>query len=81
MRILQRGGRKTLTTLEGLPRGVDPQKMLKLLKKQFDCNGTIVETAEGEQVVQLQGDHREKLGEFLIEGGFAKKGEVKVHGT
>ncbi|KAL0580257.1 Eukaryotic translation initiation factor eIF-1 [Marasmius crinis-equi] len=33
IRIQQRNGRKTLTTLQGLPKQYDPKKLLKAFKK------------------------------------------------
>ncbi|CRK37206.1 hypothetical protein BN1708_016578, partial [Verticillium longisporum] len=41
IRIQQRNGRKTLTTIQGLPRRFDQKKILKVIKKKFACNGTI----------------------------------------
>lgn len=91
IRIQQRNGRKTLTTLQGLPKGAsdidggekwragadcphcgplslaeyDQKKILKAFKKEFACNGTIVDDDELGQVIQLQGDQRQKISAFL----------------
>ncbi|KDN60640.1 putative eukaryotic translation initiation factor eIF-1 [Colletotrichum sublineola] len=79
----QRNGRKTLTTVQGLPKKFDQKKILKVIKKQFACNGTIVADSEMGEVIQLQGDQRKVVQEFLInkkEGlGLDSKG-IKVHG-
>jgi len=66
IRIQQRNGRKTLTTIQGLPKRFDQKKILKVIKKQFACNGTIVEDEDLGEVIQLQGDQRKNLHEFLI---------------
>ncbi|KAI3625720.1 Eukaryotic translation initiation factor eIF-1 [Malassezia furfur] len=79
IRIQQRNGRKTLTTLQGLPKEYDAKKLLKAFKKEFACNGTIVDDEELGQVIQLQGDQRQKISMFLIEEGIPKQ-DVKVHG-
>ncbi|PWN99058.1 eukaryotic translation initiation factor SUI1 [Tilletiopsis washingtonensis] len=79
IRIQQRNGRKTLTTLQGLPKEYDSKKLLKAFKKEFACNGTLVDDEEMGQVIQLQGDQRQKVAGFLIEEGIPKQ-EVKVHG-
>jgi translation initiation factor 1 len=79
IRIQQRNGRKTLTTLQGLPKEYDQKKILKAFKKEFACNGTLVDDEELGQVIQLQGDQRQKVSEFLIEEGINKT-DVKVHG-
>jgi translation initiation factor 1 len=80
LRIQQRNGRKTLTTIQGLPQELDQKKLLKAFKKVFACNGTIVDDEEMGQVIQLQGDHRQKVYNFLIEERIASKDDVKVHG-
>ncbi|KAI8146286.1 translation initiation factor SUI1 [Fennellomyces sp. T-0311] len=80
LRIQQRNGRKTLTTLQGLPKQYDNKKILKVFKKEFACNGTIVDDEELGEVLQLTGDQRQKIAEFLIKEGIAKKSEIKVHG-
>ena len=79
IRIQQRNGRKTLTTLQGLPKQYDPKKLLKAFKKEFACNGTLVEDEKMGQVIQLQGDQRAKISNFLVENGL-EKGTIKVHG-
>ncbi|KAI0684202.1 translation initiation factor SUI1-domain-containing protein [Cytidiella melzeri] len=67
IRVQQQNGRKTLTTLQGLPKEYDAKKLLKAFKKEFACNGTIVEDEEAGQVYQLQGDQRLKISTFLVE--------------
>ena len=76
----QRSGRKTLTTIQGLPKQLDPKRVLKVFKKEFACNGTIVDDEEMGEVIQLQGDHRQKVGQILIEEGIAKKDDLQIHG-
>jgi len=80
IRIQQRNGRKTLTTVQGLPSQLDFQKVLKAFKKQFCCNGTIVEDPELGKVIQLQGDQRNNVFQFLVDEGICKKNLVKIHG-
>ncbi|KAF9106898.1 Eukaryotic translation initiation factor eIF-1 [Mortierella sp. AM989] len=80
IRIQQRNGRKTLTTIQGLPKTFDQKRMLKVFKKDFACNGTLVEDEELGSVIQLQGDQRTKVLTLLTtEGGIDKK-QVKIHG-
>ncbi|KZV81191.1 eukaryotic translation initiation factor SUI1 [Exidia glandulosa HHB12029] len=102
IRVQQRNGRKTLTTLQGLPKGAslspdyvwhgppdadcdwlgaeyDPKKLLKAFKKEFACNGTLVDDEENGQIIQLQGDQRLKISNFLIEEGIPKS-TIKLHG-
>ncbi|KAJ5114674.1 hypothetical protein NUU61_000433 [Penicillium alfredii] len=67
IRIQQRNGRKTLTTVQGLPKKFDQKKILKVIKKKFACNGTIVADTEMGEVIQLQGDQRKDVQEFLTD--------------
>lgn len=83
IRIQQRNGRKTLTTIEGIPSRFDLKKVLKVIKKQFACNGTIVKDERVGEVIQLQGDQRNAVKDFLVD---KEKGleidpkTIKVHG-
>ncbi|KAK3809166.1 MAG: translation initiation factor eIF1 [Benniella sp.] len=80
IRIQQRNGRKTLTTIQGIPATLDKKRLLKIFKKDFACNGTLVEDEELGSVIQLQGDQRTKVSTLLItEGGIDKK-QIKIHG-
>lgn len=50
VRIQQRNGRKSLTTVQGLKKELSYNKILKDLKKEFCCNGTVVQDPELGQV-------------------------------
>jgi translation initiation factor 1 len=83
IRIQQRNGRKTLTTVQGLPKKFDQKKILKVIKKKFACNGTIVADSEMGEVIQLQGDQRKDIQDFLTdkkEGLGLDTKTIKVHG-
>ncbi|CAG8244464.1 unnamed protein product [Penicillium salamii] len=82
IRIQQRNGRKTLTTVQGLPKKFDQKKILKVIKKKFACNGTIVTDTEMGEVIQLQGDQRKDVQEFLTDkdGLELDAKSIKVHG-
>ena len=80
IRIQQRNGRKTLTTVQGLSAEYDFKKIVKVAKKEFACNGTVVEHPEYGEVVQLQGDQREKICQMLVNCGLVKNDQLKVHG-
>merc|ERR1712062_923487 len=80
VRIQQRNGRKTLTTVQGLSSEFDLKKIVRVAKKEFACNGTVVEHPEYGEVVQLQGDQREKICQMLVKCGLVKHDQLKVHG-
>ncbi|KAF7910110.1 uncharacterized protein EAE98_010900 [Botrytis deweyae] len=82
IRIQQRNGRKTLTTVQGLPKKFDQKKILKVIKKKFACNGTIVNDVIMGDVIQLQGDQRKDVQDFLTgkDGLELDAKTIKVHG-
>jgi len=80
VRVQQRNGRKSLTTVQGLPTDYDKKKILKALKKDFCCNGTVVDDPELGQVIQLQGDQRKNVSTFLVKEKLVKKDHIKIHG-
>ncbi|KAK8969561.1 hypothetical protein KSP40_PGU011435 [Platanthera guangdongensis] len=80
IRVQQRNGRKSLTTVQGLKKEYSKTKILKDLKKEFCCNGTVVEDPELGQVIQLQGDQRKNVSTFLVQTAIVKKDQIKIHG-
>merc|ERR1712088_1033909 len=42
IRIQQRNGRKTLTTVQGIDSEFDLKKIARACKKEFACNGTVI---------------------------------------
>ena len=99
IRIQQRSGRKTLTTVQvcslfvfvfffffsifffqGLAADLNLKKILKYFKKEFCCNGTIVKDAEMGKVVQVQGDQRQNIFNFLTQENICEKSQIKIHG-
>ncbi|XP_078343782.1 eukaryotic translation initiation factor eIF1-like isoform X2 [Oculina patagonica] len=79
IRIQQRSGRKTLTTVQGINDSYDLKKLVKAFKK-FKCNGTVIENVEYGEVIQLQGDQRNNVKEFLQAIELAKPEQLNVHG-
>jgi translation initiation factor 1 (eIF-1/SUI1) len=94
--LQQRNGRKTLTTVQGLPDKYDPKKLLKAMKKEFACNGTVVSSVDSDdedapapaaqggkvaqdfgKILQLQGDQRTKVKDFLVGSGLVSTKEAK----
>ena len=80
IRMHQRNGRKCITTLEGLPQDHDFRKILRHTKKLFSCNGSISSDDDGLKVLQLQGDKRKDLRDFLITQDIVHKEGIKTHG-
>ncbi|NWX31832.1 EIF1 factor, partial [Notiomystis cincta] len=78
IRIQQRNGRKTLTTVQGIADDYDKKKLeaLVCLLQKFACNGTVIEHPEYGEVIQLQGDQRKNICQFLVEVGQTRAGET-----
>ncbi|KAJ3260801.1 Eukaryotic translation initiation factor eIF-1 [Boothiomyces macroporosus] len=70
IRIQQRNGRKTITTVQGLPVVIDQKKLVKAFKKDEEWG----------DVIQLSGDQRQKVTDFLVAEGISKKDKIKIHG-
>ncbi|XVF27817.1 hypothetical protein REPUB_Repub14bG0141600 [Reevesia pubescens] len=80
VKFAQRNGRKSLTTVQGLKMEFGYSKILKDLKKEFCCNGNVVQDPELGQVIQLQGNQRKNVSIFLIQASIARKEHIKIHG-
>ncbi|CAA7025855.1 unnamed protein product [Microthlaspi erraticum] len=80
IRIQQRNGKKSLTTVQGLRKEFSYERILKDLKKDFCCNGNVVQDKELGKIIQLQGDQRKKVSQFLVQSGIAQKDQIKIHG-
>ena len=65
---------KVYTVIEGIDsKEIDMKELTKKLKSKFACGGT---AKEGK--IELQGDHKQKVKEFLIQLGFAPESiEIK----
>lgn len=81
IRIQQRNGRKSLTIVQGLPKNLNMKKVLQYFKKAFCCNGTIVTDETHGNILQLTGDQRKVVSEFLVEQKICPKDKVKIHGV
>ncbi|CAE7266722.1 SUI1A [Symbiodinium pilosum] len=93
IRMQQRNGRKSWTTVAGFPEKVrlpksgnvlqvDFEKILRALKKTFKTNGVLVDGGDHGRVMQLQGDIRKEVAEFLIEvTAIITKDQVMIHGS
>ena len=58
---------KTYTVIKGIDeKSIDIKDVAKKLKNHFACGGTSKDC-----IVELQGDHKQKTKEFLVELGFS----------
>jgi len=82
IRIQQRNGKKCLTLVQGLPEKLNLKKVLQFFKHKFCCNGTIVDDEKsGQKILQMQGDQRVSVADFLESEKIVPKDQIKVHGA
>jgi translation initiation factor 1 len=85
IRVQQRNGRKCITTLDGLEEDLDLKRICKAMRNSFSCNGNVVmkDDDSGTGVIQLQGDQRENIKQWLLDNEVILKNEVDrivIHG-
>lgn len=81
IRIQQRTTKKALTLVQGLPPKLNMKKVASYFKKTCCCNGTIVEDDSYGKILQLTGDQRQQVRDFLVEQKICPKELVKIHGV
>ena len=67
VRVQQRNGRKCITTVAGLADDLDIKRICKAFKKNFSCNGAVQNDEDASEVIQLSGDQRTNVKEFLVD--------------
>lgn len=84
IRIQQRNGKKSITTIQGLDADLDVKRICRAMRKEFNCNGNIEEDKDYGTIIQLQGDQRTLVKEWLIRQEILTKEEAEerlvVHG-
>jgi translation initiation factor 1 len=84
VRIQQRNGRKCITTIQGLDEDLDLHRIMKAMKKAFNCNGSVTEDENMGEIIQLQGDQRNNVKSWLEDAEILSKSEIDdrlvVHG-
>jgi translation initiation factor 1 len=88
IRIQQRNRRQSLTIIEGLD-DIKPddetftKSLVKIFRKKFNCSVTLKKDTrdnKGKNVLQLQGDQRDGVKEYIINNELAREEEIKIHG-
>jgi len=78
IRIQQINSKKYITFIEDLPEHLDLKKLLKFMKKNFVCNGTIIKN-NNKKIINLSGDQRIKVKDFLIKYNIIDKNNIIIH--
>lgn len=80
IRVQQRNGRKSLTTIQGVPEKYDTKKVMQYLRKKLACNGTIVTDPDMGEVIQLQGDQRHEVAKLITKKLDIETKDITIHG-
>lgn len=76
---------RCLTTIEGLDEDLDLKRISKAMKRAFSCSSVVVQGKDGEDIIQLQGDHRMAVKEWLLVQQILTEKECKmrvvIHGA
>ena len=78
----KRNGRKSWTKVEGLSQtSININDFCKKIKNKISCGGSVMEDPKTKQkIIQLQGNHRNKITEMLLEDNIVDKNNIKYHG-
>jgi translation initiation factor 1 len=81
IRIQQRNSRKSITIIEGFDETLDLKKILKYMKKNFNCNGKVFADTRYGKIIQLQGDQRMISKDFMIDMNIISTENIVIHGS
>ena len=76
----KRNGKKCITILYGLDQDIDLKKILKYLKKKFNCNGSIENDENFGEIIQVSGDKKKEIFDFLVKEEICKEDDIIVKG-
>jgi translation initiation factor 1 len=76
--VQQRNARKNITIVYGLDDDLDVKKIMNAMKKEFACNGSVKKNKDYGEVIQLQGDKRNDVCQWLYEHHIYEPSEERV---
>ena len=79
IRIKQRNGRKSTTTIENLPSNLPIDKIVKAMRKGFHCSGCFHKN-EDSYSIELSGDQRQLAKKLLTDVTDIEEENIVVHG-
>lgn len=80
IRITQRTKWKRFTVCEGLPAELNFNRVVRALKKTYSCNVYALTTRRHGTIIQMQGNHKDNLIDFLTETGICASENIRTHG-
>lgn len=79
LRIQKRTVRKSITIVEGLDKSIC-KVVLKEFRKRFNTNGALKVDNDDLYVLQIQGDKRKEISDYLIEKEITDEDHIHIHG-
>jgi len=73
----QKTGPRSITIIEGLDDDLDLKRISKAMKKAFCCAVTVLKDEEQVEVIQLQGDQRPMIRDWLVAQEILTENEAK----
>lgn len=80
IRIQQRNGKKVITIIQGLDAEIPRKDLIKKFKTMYACGGHIAQDEEFGEVIQLTGDQRLKVRDYLVANGMVEEHNIEIHG-
>ena len=83
IRVQQRNGKKSITSIEGFAEDLDLKRICKDMRKKFNCNGNVIEDEDAGEIIQLQGDQRDNVKNWILTEQIINKSEadlIVMHG-
>lgn len=80
IRIQQRTGKKVITIIQGLDSKISHKDLIKKFKTMYACGGHIAQDKEFGEVIQLTGDQRFKVRDYLLDNSLVEADKVELHG-
>jgi len=77
--IQQRNSKKYMTFVNEIPSKYDLPKLVKYIKKSFNCNGSVIKEDDKEYLT-FSGDQRHNIAKFFVDCNVMDKENIVVRG-
>jgi len=78
--VKKRNNRQSNTTISGLAKDLDLNKIISYMRKHFNCSGSITNDPEFGEVICLTGDQKENVFNFLVNEEIYKRDKIIIKG-
>lgn len=77
---IKQRGRKHITYVTNIPQAIDLISICKEMKKKFSCGGTTKKNEEFGLFIELSGDQRDSIKEYLVTHKLVEEKNIVIHG-